>query len=167
MTPPTRTKAPRRAKKRATKRSTSTKKRRARATEPAEPATDSPRQKYPLEEQWSPALVTDGHTRIANSFLRRYSQLQFPLTTSEAMFVVHLMSFKWGAAKPYPSLKTIAKRMGVTDTAVRKTARKLEQKGYLHRTMRTGETNEFELKPLFRALEAIASDPADDDRKKA
>ena len=74
------------------------------------------------------------------------------LTVSEAMFVVQLMSYKWTAAAPFPSYKTLARRMGVTDKMVRRYAANLEAKGYLKRRTRTGRTNIFDLKPLFAAV---------------
>jgi|SRR5229473_2038755 hypothetical protein len=45
------------------------------------------------------------------------------------MFILHLMSFKWSEQAPYPSYKTLAKRMGVTDKMVRRYAAGLEDKG--------------------------------------
>ena len=73
-----------------------------------------------------------------------------------AMLVVHLMEFKWDDKNPYPSYKTLALRMGVSDKRVRRLAQSLEQKGYLKRKMRMAMTNEFDLNPLFDVLAAAA-----------
>jgi hypothetical protein len=48
-------------------------------------------------------------------------------------------------AAPYPGFKTIARRMGITETAVRHHARKLERKGFLWREKQVGTTNRFHL----------------------
>ena len=68
------------------------------------------------------------------------------------MFVLQLMTFKWSATAPFPSYKTIAARMGITDKMARRYAAALEGKGYLRRQSRIGSTNSFDLQPLFDAL---------------
>ena len=70
------------------------------------------------------------------------------------MLIIHLMRHKWDSKMPFPGSKLLAKRMGISATAVRGHARSLERKGYLKRIKRTGTTNKFDLSPLFRALEA-------------
>jgi DNA-binding IclR family transcriptional regulator len=71
------------------------------------------------------------------------------------MFILHLMSFKWSEQAPYPSYKTLAKRMGVTDKMVRRYAAGLEDKGYLKREGWIGSTNTFDLTPLFALLDDV------------
>jgi hypothetical protein len=89
-----------------------------------------------------------------------------PLTTPEAMLVIHLMSFKWDDAMPWPAFKTLAKRMGISATAVRNHARSLEtRKKYLVRHKRVGQPNLFDLTPLFTALEKVQA--AEEQRKAA
>ena len=88
---------------------------------------------------------------MADFFLEKYADLG--ITTSEAMFIIQLMKHKWDRNAPYPGLVGIAKRMGMTPTAARSHGRSLERKGYLVRQMRVGQTNLFNLQPLFRALE--------------
>lgn len=68
------------------------------------------------------------------------------------MFVIHLMQYKWDEAAPFPAYKTIAQRMHVSAKSVRRMAASLQQKGYLHREMRVGETNKFHLSGLLKAL---------------
>lgn len=106
-------------------------------------------------ERWTPSLVEAGFIPVARSFLRLYAKLQPPLTTSEAILVVHLMDFKRDERHPYPSYKRLGSYMGVSDKAIRKTARNLQNKGYLRRVERTGTSSLFDLRPLFRALEAL------------
>lgn len=89
-------------------------------------------------------------------FLRRYTDLKpFPLTLGEAMFVVHLMQFKWDAAEPFPSYGTIARQMGISDKQARRLAKSLVDKGYLRRIQRIGRSNRFDLTPLFDAIHAL------------
>ena len=117
-----------------------------------------------VAKRWTAKLVADGFTPVSDYFLKNYHRLSPPLTSSEAMLVVHLVLHKWGEDAPYPAFKTLAKRMGITATSARNHARKLEQKSYLHREKRVGTTNRFHLEPLFEALEKLR---AADERGKA
>jgi Helix-turn-helix domain len=108
-----------------------------------------------VSSRWTPELVAGGWTPVADYFLDSYTKLDPPISTSEAMLVIHLMRHKWDDAPPFPGFKTLSKRMGITSTSVRNHARSLEKKGYLHRMKRIGTTNHFDLVPLFVALEKL------------
>ena len=100
-------------------------------------------------------LFDDGYVPVPVEFLRHYARLKpYSLTSGEALFVIHLMEFKWDNASPFPSYKTLAARMGVSDKMARRHAQSLEQKGYLRRIVRVGQTNRFNLTLLFDALRA-------------
>ena len=80
------------------------------------------------------------------------------LTPAESLFVINLMYHKWDAASPYPSYKTLAGRMGISVQYARDIARALETKGYLKRQVRVGQTNRFDLNPMFVALDKHIQD---------
>src|SRR5882724_1972414 len=107
-----------------------------------------------VSARWKyPELFIKGYLVIPSLFFHAYAHLKpHPLTTGEALFVMHLMEFKWDERAPFPSYKTLAKRMGVSDKMVRRHAQSLEAKKYLRRVSRVGATNEFDLTPLFDAL---------------
>jgi hypothetical protein len=109
--------------------------------------------KYSASRRWTPALAAGGHVPVVRAFLEHYASMQPPLNNSEAMFVIHLMSFKWSDGAPYPSYRTLAKRMGCTEKQVRRHAKALESVGYLRREARERTTNRFHLVGLFTALE--------------
>jgi len=108
-----------------------------------------------VSARWTPALVSHGWTPVSDYFLDNYSKLTPPITNIEALLIIHLMRHKWDEAPPFPGFKTLARRMGVTDTSVRNHARSLEQKGYINRQKRIGTTNNFDIIPLFVALEKL------------
>jgi len=109
--------------------------------------------KYPFAKKWAPELQDDGHVQVSTFFLENYYRLEpYSLTHGEAMFVVHLMQYKWGEEAPYPGYKTIAKRMGVSDKTARRLAKSLEDKKYLLREIREANTNRFHLTKLMNAL---------------
>lgn len=117
-------------------------------------------QKYPtVSDRWGAAqnILCHGYVPVPTFFLEIYASLKpYPLTPAEAMFVLELMSHKWGKAAPYPSYKTIAKRMGVSDKMVRRYAQSLETKKYLHRVLRKNTSNRYDLTGLFQALDTAA-----------
>lgn len=107
-----------------------------------------------IAKRWTPALIqARGFTPVSNYFLESYSTLQPKISALEAMFIVHLISFKWDEEAPFPSFKKIAAHMGVSASAARSYARSLERKNYLKREARSGDTTIFLLQPLFEKLE--------------
>lgn len=106
-----------------------------------------------VADRWTPVIAQKGWTPVSDYFLRNYHRLR--VSHTEAMVLIHLISFKWDAAAPFPALKTIGKRMGITIASVRTHLRNLEGKKLLHREMRVGMTNLFDLQGLFTALERL------------
>ena len=98
-------------------------------------------------------LFNQGYVPVPSQFLFHYANLKpHSLSAGEAMFVLHLMSFKWGAENPFPGYARLAKRMGVTEKMVRRYAKSLEEKKYLVRQPREGKSNSYDLTLLFDAL---------------
>jgi len=90
------------------------------------------------------------------------------LTSTEALVVIHLASYRWTADAPYPSLKSIAERMGLSQRAVRKAVTRLEDLGYLRREERSGFANRYHFDGLIRVLEEMkAAEPKGAKRRKA
>ena len=103
--------------------------------------------------RWTPHLATGGWTSVVDFFLDHYQDLG--ITNLEAIFLVHLIRFKWTKEMPFPGFKRLAKKMGISATAARGHARRLEKKGMLKRIERTGSTNRFDLTGLFQGLERL------------
>ncbi|MGC4071869.1 MAG: helix-turn-helix domain-containing protein [Nibricoccus sp.] len=118
--------------------------------------TATPASKFTFSERWDAELKRFGHVQVSSFFLENYHRLKpYDLTHGEAMFVIHLMQYKWSADAPYPAYKTLAQKMGVTHKTARRLAASLEAKGYLVREKRKNMTNRFHLKKLIDALLAL------------
>jgi helix-turn-helix protein len=116
----------------------------------------SPRRRSYANRWKHAALVQGGYLVVPTAFLQHYARLKpYPLTSGEALFVLHLMEFKWDEDAPFPGYKTLAVRMGISDKMARRHAQSLETKGYLRRVIRTGQTNQFDLTPLFDLLQKV------------
>ena len=112
-------------------------------------ATDNQPEHRDVAARWTPHLASGGWTPVVDFFLDHYRELG--VTNLEAIFLVHLIRHKWTAQMPFPGFKRIAKRMGISATAARGHARRLEKKGLLKRVERVGSTNRFDLSGLFQA----------------
>lgn len=108
-----------------------------------------------VSDRWTETLTSEGWPPVSDFFLDHYAKLEPAITNAEAMLVIHLIRHKWDNAPPFPGFTTLARRMGISTTAVRAHARSLETKGYLVRQMRVGTTNKFDLTKLFTALELL------------
>lgn len=111
-----------------------------------------------IGHRWTPRLAKAGWTPICDYFLKNLRRLN--VSPTEAMVIIQLMSFKWDEKAPFPALKTIANRLGITSTSVRSHIRKLEKRKLLTRSFTTGTTNRFFLEPLFLKLEALMDEDA-------
>jgi DNA-binding MarR family transcriptional regulator len=114
-----------------------------------------------------PRIKKEGFVPIPKRFLDYHAALKpYSITVAEALFIIHLMWYKWDEKPPYPSLKTLARRMGVTAIYARRIARSLEGKGLLKRLPRSGYTNAFDVTPLFKKLAAHVTAEAQQGTKK-
>lgn len=107
-------------------------------------------------DRWTPSIASSKNfTPVAGVFLDHYFALG--IKHSEALFLIHLMSFKWGKKAPYPGIEALAAKMGVTPAAVRKYVRSLESKKLIVRMPRDEHFQRpFDLQPLFTAVEQAA-----------
>src|SRR5207247_9151937 len=64
-----------------------------------------------VHDKWTRLLLEQGYIPVARVFLRNYSRLDPPLTPREAVFVIHLMDFKWAREAPWPRYRVLAQYM--------------------------------------------------------
>ena len=116
-------------------------------------------QRYPIEERWSPAVASKGFSAVPTVFLNSYAQLG--ITPTEAMLIIHLMSYKWDNRRPFPSVAKLCAKLGLSDGQVRSILRRLEkEKKFVTRIHRIGRSNEFDFTPLIHALEQLQEQEA-------
>ena len=100
-------------------------------------------------------MQAGGFTPVSIYFLDHYGALPSPIKASEAMLVIHLIRHKFDSRAPFPALGSLAKKMGVTEAAVRNRVKSLEKKGYIKRRLRHSKSTEYDLTGLFAALESL------------
>lgn len=106
---------------------------------------------------WGTALLDAGWTVLPNA-LARY-QAELGLTSSELNLIYQLFTFRRGSGI-FPSVPSVAQRMGVSERYVQKLCASLERKGYLKRHPRytaRGDrgSNQYDFSGLMRALESL------------
>ena len=116
--------------------------------------------RHSIVERWGgdDSVLVEGFVAVPRAFLRLAGTLRPSLTPAETLFVIQLMSWKWDDRAPFPGYSTVANRMGVSVPYARKIARSLENKKLLRRQVRRGQTNRFDLTPLFARLVAQVRD---------
>ena len=82
---------------------------------------------------WGSPLLDAGWTVLPNA-LARY-QAELGLTASEINLIFQLFTFRRGSGI-FPSVPSVAERMGISERQVQNIARSLERKGYLKRRTR-------------------------------
>jgi hypothetical protein len=110
---------------------------------------------YRLSVRFGEEILARGHTAIPNLVLNYYVPLG--LTGPELLFTIHVWQHWWSDRDPYPSLRTIATRMGISVRQAKRYVESLESKGFLRVVERflpdgSQTTNEFDYSPLIRAV---------------
>lgn len=121
------------------------------------------KRRHGAQERWTEQLGRY-FTPVSDYFLANYHRLRpHPnargLNSAEAMLIIQLMSFKRDRRAPFPSHKTLAERMGMSERMVRQHVRALVTQGYLQCERKTaGGVNRYHLEPLFAALEKMMAE---------
>ncbi len=105
-------------------------------------------------------LCDDGFTVVSNLFLQWAGATKPRLTSTEQLLIIHILSFKWGEDHPYPGIKTLADRLGLSERAIQQNLKSLKAKGMLEIEKGPGKrglgaTNRYDLTPLFQKLVAV------------
>lgn len=114
--------------------------------------------------KWGIEVAQRGFTQIPNYLLLINQFLDQPhrLSPVELLIVLQLVGSWWKKDElPFPSMKTLARRCGVSERQVQRSVNSLVQKGFLARTKRRGErgiiaSNAYNLQPLVAVLGVIA-----------
>lgn len=136
-------------------------------------AGPSQRPERAVGERWTPKLASKGWSPVSSFFLANYHRLDSgpgtkPLSSTAAMLVVQLIDHKWTRDAPFPTVKRLATRMGLTDRSIRLILNTLNELGLVRREPRyVGGPNEYHLDGLFQRLEGMMTADAGDDAEQA
>jgi DNA-binding HxlR family transcriptional regulator len=125
-------------------------------------ATGIPKRR-PMKEsirKWTKTVMEPGYTIVPSALMEMQHELS--LDSVDLNIIMQLATHWWKSGRPpYLSKKTLAKRMGLTPSTVRRRIKRLEKDGLLKRKIRSGShngrlANEYDLKPLIEKLHPVA-----------
>lgn len=124
--------------------------------------TTAPEDARTLSKKWGKDTMAANYTVIPSALLR--GQARLAIGPNELAVLIHLIDHWWQPeAMPWPSKKTIADRLAVSNKTVQRAMVNLEQAGLVARKERYHKTggrtsNEYDLSPLVGKLKPIARD---------
>jgi len=126
-------------------------------TPPSSPSLDGIDRR--LVVRYGVALLTGGYTALPTYAWVYYARLG--VSEAEMVLIAQLCTYWWTERAPHPGEAALAVRMGKTVRTIQGYLRSLEAKGLLHietRLSRNGQhqTNSYDLRPFFRAVEGLA-----------
>lgn len=124
---------------------------------------DEPRQGF--KARWGEKLEPLGFCPVSSFFLKNYSTLLGPnsgLSPADAMLVIHILDHKWDDKDPFPTVKSLAAKMGVTPRSVRKRLQVLESLELIQRIPAlSGGPNRYRFTGLIERLERLMAEEMD------
>ncbi len=115
-------------------------------------------------DKWGAEVAGRGFTQVPNYLLiiNQFLSEEKRLAPAELNILLQLVGAWWKKGElPFPSLKTLAVRSGVSDRQAQRAVSRLEATGFLKRTKRKGAggliaSNAYDLSPLVAFLGVIA-----------
>ena len=113
-----------------------------------------------FDRKWGASITSLGWTGVPNILIERQQALK--LTSLELNLILILLKFWWEASNPpYPSKRVIGEMLGKDESTIRRTMKKLEDRGLIQREGRYldlgGQTsNRYVMTGLIKKLEEEA-----------
>jgi hypothetical protein len=117
-----------------------------------------------IAQKWGDSVARRGFAQIPNYLLliNQFLDEDSRLPPVELLLLIELVGTWWKREElPFPSIKTLAVRCGVSDRQVQRAVGNLERRGLLKRTKRRSNngiiaSNAYDMKPATLFLEEVA-----------
>jgi CTP-dependent riboflavin kinase len=116
-----------------------------------------------MVEKWGDAVAKRGFAQIPNYLLllNQFLADDEKLSPAELLVLIQLVGTWWEKAEmPFPALKTLAARSGISDRQAQRAVTHLESLGYLKREKRQRgrfiASNAYNLEPLVSVLSEVS-----------
>lgn len=122
----------------------------------------SPDDQRTLNKKWGKATLAANYTVVPSALIR--GQAKLGINANDLAVLIHLLDHWWQAeVMPWPSKKTIALRLNVTEKTVQRAMKRLEDAKLIQRVERYHSTggrtsNEYDLSPLVERLKPVAEE---------
>ncbi len=118
---------------------------------------------HDILSKWGPDVASRGFTQIPNYLLQinMFVHEDHQLSATETLTLIHLIATWWNKDEmPFPSMRTLAERSGISERQIQRAIKALEEKGYLKKTKKKIKTvissNVYDLTPTVKILEEVA-----------
>jgi len=109
------------------------------------------------QARWGEKALSKGVTAIPTAFLLHAARSG--LNHAQQVLLIHLVSYWWQASRdPFPSLKELKNRTGMSEKTISKHLKALEEKKWLGRKRRYNNSYRYDLDRLSRRVAYLASD---------
>lgn len=125
----------------------------------AAPGESAPAGRFgPTPSQWEPDLYVGGFTSFPTLLFRHYTALG--IGEAELVLLLQLWTYWWDERAPFPSVGTLAERMGKGERQIQHYVEQLRKRGLLAVLVRRTEqgrqlSNAYDLRPLLARLTAL------------
>lgn len=116
-----------------------------------------------IADKWGEAVAKRGFAQIPNYLLllNQFLADDEKLSPAELLILVQLVGTWWDKNEmPFPALKTLAARSGISDRQAQRAVTHLESLGYLKREKRQRgrfiASNAYNLEPLVKVLNEVS-----------
>lgn len=117
-----------------------------------------------VTDKWGQAVAERGFAQVPNYLmqLNHFLDDDHQVKPVEMLVLLQLVGAWWKKeALPFPSMKTLATRCGVSDRQIQRAINQLEKAGLVERTKRRTDTgiratNAYDLTPLVKKLHHVA-----------
>lgn len=117
-----------------------------------------------IASKWGKKIAERGFTQIPNYLLNlnMFVDEEMKISASETIILIHLIANWWHKDDlPFPSMKTLSERSGISERQVQRALKALEEKEYLSRKKRrinkVISSNAYDLSPTVEILNLIAN----------
>jgi predicted transcriptional regulator len=121
------------------------------------------------EKKWGKQVIKVGFNIVPSLLFR--AQKRLGLTSQQLVVLLHLTDFWWEYGRsPWPSVNTLAERMGLKRRQVQRIMTELEKAGLVERIGRTAKhkgklSNAYDLSGLVSRLKELAPEFLEADKK--
>lgn len=116
-----------------------------------------------ISSKWGKDVAERGFTQIPNYLLQinMFVHEDHQISAAEMLVLIHLIASWWKKDEmPYPSMRTLSERSGISERQVQRAIKALEQKGYLRKSKKKIKnllaSNAYDLRPTVEILQTVA-----------
>ncbi len=117
-----------------------------------------------IEAKWGRDVAERGFAQIPNYLLliNMFVADEHRVTPIETLILIHLVASWWKKDEmPFPSMSTLADRIGISERQVQRAIKALEEKTYIKKTRKKMRgivaSNVYDLQPLVKVLNDVAA----------